>query len=129
MNRLFPLSLAAEGSCQIGGNIATNAGGIDVLAMAPCATSCWASRSVLADGEVWNGLRTLHKDNTGYDLHDLLIGSEGTLGVITAASLKLFPRPAEVATVFAALPEPGGGGPALQPRLRKCRADAHRLRV
>ena len=101
VNRLFPLSLAAEGTCQIGGNIATNAGGIHVLRYGTMRDLVLGIEAVFPGGEIWNGLRTLRKDNTGYDLRSLLIGSEGTLGVITAASLKLFPRPAEVATVFA----------------------------
>ncbi len=100
-NRLFPLSLAAEGTCQIGGNIATNAGGIHVLRYGTMRELVLGIEAVFPGGEIWNGLRMLRKDNTGYDLKSLLIGSEGTLGVITAASLKLFPRPAEVATVFA----------------------------
>ncbi|MFZ0572388.1 MAG: FAD-binding oxidoreductase [Rhodomicrobium sp.] len=100
-NRLFPLSLAAEGTCQIGGNIATNAGGIHVLRYGNMRELVLGIEAVFPGGEIWNGLRSLRKDNTGYDLKSLLIGSEGTLGVITAASLKLFPRPAEVATVFA----------------------------
>ncbi len=101
VNRLFPLSLAAEGTCQIGGNIATNAGGIHVLRYGAMRDLVLGVEAVFAGGEIWNGLRTLRKDNTGYDLKSLLAGSEGTLGIITAASLKLFPRPAEVTTVFA----------------------------
>jgi FAD/FMN-containing dehydrogenase len=104
VNRLFPLSLAAEGTCQIGGNIASNAGGVHVLRYGTMRDLVLGVEAVFAGGEIWNGLRTLRKDNTGYDLRSLLIGSEGTLGVITAASLKLFPRPAEVATVFAGCP-------------------------
>ena len=91
--RLFPLSLASEGSAQIGGVLATNAGGTAVLAYGNARNLCLGVEAVLADGRVWNGLRTLKKDNTGYDLRDLLIGSEGTLGVITAAALKMLPRP------------------------------------
>ena len=102
VNRLFPLSLAAEGTCQIGGNIATNAGGVHVLRYGTMRDLVLGIEAVFPGGEIWNGLRTLRKDNTGYDLRSLLIGSEGTLGVITAASLKLFPRPAEVATVIVA---------------------------
>ena len=93
VNRLFPLSLAAEGTCQIGGNIATNAGGVHVLRYGTMRDLVLGIEAVFPGGEIWNGLRTLRKDNTGYDLRSLLIGSEGTLGVITAASLKLFPRP------------------------------------
>ncbi len=103
--RLFPLSLAAEGSCQIGGNLATNAGGVNVLAYGNARALALGLEVVLADGRVWSSLKTLKKDNTGYDLRDLFIGSEGTLGVITAAALKLFARPAEKATAFAALHE------------------------
>jgi FAD/FMN-containing dehydrogenase len=103
--RLFPLSLASEGSCQIGGVLATNAGGVGVLAYGTARALVLGLEVVLADGQVWDGLRTLKKDNTGYDLRDLFIGSEGTLGVITAAALKLFPLPAEKATAFVALPD------------------------
>ncbi len=104
MDRLFPLSLGSEGTCQIGGNLATNAGGIHVLRYGTMRDLVLGIEAVFPGGEIWNGLRTLRKDNTGYDLKSMLIGSEGTLGVITAASLKLFPRPAEVATVFAGCP-------------------------
>jgi FAD/FMN-containing dehydrogenase len=103
--RLFPLSLPSEGSCEIGGVMATNAGGVGVLAYGNARALALGLEVVLADGEIWNGLRTLKKDNTGYDLRDLFIGSEGTLGVITAAALKLFPRPKEKATAFVALPD------------------------
>jgi len=102
-DRLFPLSLSAEGSCQIGGNLATNAGGIHVLAFGNARALTLGLEVVLADGRVWNGLRGLRKDNTGYDLRDLFIGSEGTLGIITAAVLRLFPRPAEQTAAFVAL--------------------------
>lgn len=101
---LFPLSLAAEGSCTIGGNLATNAGGTQVLRYGNARDLCLGLEVVTAAGEVWNGLSGLRKDNTGYDLRDLFIGSEGTLGVITGATLKLFPRPAAKTTAFAALP-------------------------
>jgi FAD/FMN-containing dehydrogenase len=103
-DRLFPLSLGSEGTCQIGGNIATNAGGIHVLRYGNTRDLVLGIEAVFPGGKVWNGLKTLRKDNTGYDIKGLLIGSEGTLGVMTAAALKLFPRPAEVATVFAGLP-------------------------
>ncbi|MDH4980864.1 FAD-binding oxidoreductase [Hyphomicrobium sp. D-2] len=103
--RLFPLSLASEDGCQIGGVLATNAGGVGVLAYGNARALALGLEVVTADGRVWEGLRTLKKDNTGYDLRDLFIGSEGTLGVITAAALKLFPRPAETAVAFAALPD------------------------
>ena len=101
--RLFPLSLASEGSCQIGGVLATNAGGVAVLAYGNARQLALGLEVVLADGRVIEGLRALKKDNTGYDLRDLFIGSEGTLGIITAACLKLHPRPAEQATAFAGL--------------------------
>ena len=94
-DRLFPLSLPSQGSCQIGGVLATNAGGVGVLAYGNARALTLGLEVVTADGEVWDGLRTLKKDNTGYDLRDLFVGSEGTLGVITAAALKLYPRPAE----------------------------------
>ena len=90
---LFPLSLASEGSCQIGGNLATNAGGVHVLRYGTTRDLVLGLEAVLPDGSLWNGLRALRKDNTGYDLKQLFIGSEGTLGIITAASLKLFPLP------------------------------------
>ncbi|WP_290867539.1 FAD-binding oxidoreductase [Aquabacterium sp.] len=91
---LFPLSLAAEGSCTIGGNLATNAGGTQVLRYGTARELCLGIEAVTAQGEIWHGLKSLRKDNTGYDLRDLLIGSEGTLGIITAASLRLYPKPA-----------------------------------
>jgi FAD/FMN-containing dehydrogenase len=103
-DRFFPLSLPSEGSCRIGGNIGTNAGGVAVLAYGNTRQLVLGLEVVLADGRIWNGLKALKKDNTGYDLKDLFIGSEGTLGIATAAVLKLFPRPAEKATAFVALP-------------------------
>ncbi|NRF70513.1 FAD-binding oxidoreductase [Aquincola sp. S2] len=99
---LLPLSLAAEGSCTIGGNLATNAGGTQVLRYGNARELCLGLEVVTADGEVWNGLAGLRKDNTGYDLRDLFIGSEGTLGIITAATLKLHPQPAASLTALAA---------------------------
>jgi FAD/FMN-containing dehydrogenase len=99
--RLFPLSIASEGSCQIGGNLATNAGGLQVLAYGNARAQVLGLEVVLADGRIWNGLRALRKDNTGYDLRDLFIGSEGTLGIITAAVLRMLPRPRSKATAFA----------------------------
>jgi FAD/FMN-containing dehydrogenase len=105
-DRLFPLSLASEGSCTIGGNLSTNAGGTAVLAYGNSRDLCLGLEVVLADGRIWNGLRTLRKDNTGYDLKNLFIGAEGTLGVITAASLKLFPKPRARATAFLAVASP-----------------------
>ena len=101
---LFPLSLAAEGSCTIGGNLATNAGGTQVLRYGNARELCLGLEVVTAQGDVWDGLTGLRKDNTGYDLRDLFIGSEGTLGVITAATLKLYPQPAARMTALAALP-------------------------
>ncbi|WP_144733064.1 FAD-binding oxidoreductase [Extensimonas perlucida] len=101
---LFPLSLASEGSCTIGGNLATNAGGTQVLRYGNARELCLGLEVVTAQGEVWSGLRGLRKDNTGYDLRDLFIGSEGTLGIITAATLKLYPRPAAQLTAWAAVP-------------------------
>jgi D-lactate dehydrogenase (cytochrome) len=104
--RLFPLSLAAEGSCTIGGNLSTNAGGTAVLAYGNARDLVLGLEVVLADGREWNGLRKLKKDNTGYDLKNLFIGAEGTLGVITAAVLKLFPRPRAVETAYVGLASP-----------------------
>jgi FAD/FMN-containing dehydrogenase len=100
---LFPLSLAAEGSCTIGGNLATNAGGTQVLRYGNTRELCLGLEVVTASGEIWNGLTGLRKDNTGYDLRDLFIGSEGTLGIITGATLKLHPQPAAVTTALASL--------------------------
>ena len=106
-DRLFALSMGSEGTCQIGGNIATNAGGVSVLAYGPAREQVLGLQVVLADGSIWDGLRALRKDNTGYDLKQLFIGSEGTLGVITAAVLKLHskPRAKETALVGVASPE------------------------
>ncbi|HTI86792.1 MAG TPA: FAD-binding oxidoreductase [Alphaproteobacteria bacterium] len=103
--RLFPLSLGAEGSCMIGGNLSTNAGGVGVLRYGNARELLLGLEVVLADGRVWNGLRGLRKDNTGYDLKHLFVGAEGTLGVITAAVLKLFPLPASRETAFVAVPD------------------------
>ncbi len=105
-DRLFPLSLAAEGSCQIGGNIGTNAGGTSVLAYGNTRDLILGLEVVTASGEIWNGLRRLKKDNTGYDLRDLFIGSEGTLGIVTAAVVKLFPRPKGRRVALAGLQSP-----------------------
>ena len=104
--RLFPLSLASEGSCTVGGNLSTNAGGTAVIAYGNARELCMGLEVVLADGRIWNGLRQLRKDNTGYDLKNLFIGAEGTLGIITAAVMKLFPLPAARATAFLAVPGP-----------------------
>jgi FAD/FMN-containing dehydrogenase len=105
--RLFALSLAAEGSCQIGGNLSTNAGGVNVLRYGTAREQVLGLEVVLPDGQVWDGLRALRKDNTGYDLKQLFLGAEGTLGVITAAVLRLFPRPSATATAWIALETPG----------------------
>ena len=104
--RLFPLSLGAEGSCQIGGNLATNAGGINVLRYGNARDLTLGLQVVLPDGRVWDGLRGLRKDNTGYDLKQVFIGSEGTLGIITAAVLKLFPVPRTTVTALIAVAAP-----------------------
>jgi FAD/FMN-containing dehydrogenase len=102
-DRLFPLSLGAEGSCQIGGNLSTNAGGISVLRYGNTRELTLGVEVVLPDGRIWDGLRGLRKDNTGYDLKQLFIGGEGTLGIMTAATIKLFPKPREVETAFLGL--------------------------
>ena len=104
--RLFPLSLGAEGSCQIGGNLSTNAGGVNVLRYGNTRDLVLGLEVVLPDGRVWNGLRGLRKDNTGYDLKQVFIGAEGSLGIITAAVLKLFPLPRSSATAWAAAASP-----------------------
>ena len=103
-DRLFPLSLGAEGSCQIGGNLSTNAGGVQVLRYGNARDLVLGLEVVLPDGRVWDGLRALRKDNTGYNLKHLFIGAEGTLGIITAAVLKLFPKPVARETALAAAP-------------------------
>ncbi|MBT5898444.1 MAG: FAD-binding oxidoreductase, partial [Rhodospirillaceae bacterium] len=105
-DRLFPLSLAAEGSCQIGGNLSTNAGGTQVLRYGNARNLVLGLEVVLPDGRIWQGLRGLRKDNTGYDLKQLFVGAEGTLGMITAAVVKLFPKPSEVQTALVAVPDP-----------------------
>jgi FAD/FMN-containing dehydrogenase len=122
-DRLFPLSLAAEGTCQIGGNLSTNAGGIAVLRYGNARDLVLGLEVVLPDGQVWDGLRGLRKDNTGYDLKQLFIGAEGTLGIITAAVLKLFPKPRERVTAFAAVNELAGAI-ALLARCRAASGDA-----
>ena len=105
-NFLFPLSLASEGSCTIGGNISTNAGGINVLRYGMARDLVLGIEVVLANGEIWNNLISLRKDNRGYDLKQLFIGSEGTLGIITSAVLKLFPAPRNIETALFAIPNP-----------------------
>ncbi len=132
--RLFALSLAAEGSCTIGGNLSTNAGGTAVLRYGNTRELCLGLEVVTPQGEIWHGLRGLRKDNTGYDLRDLYIGAEGTLGIITAAVMKLHPRPAAQVTALAALEIAAcrarlpGTGPALRrPAADRLRADVRFL--
>ena len=120
--RLFPLSLGAEGTCQIGGNLSTNAGGTGVLRYGNSRELTLGLEVVLPDGRVWDGLRGLRKDNTGYDLKQLFIGGEGTLGVITAAVLKLFPKPRARATALVALPDVDRAVPLLA-RMRAATGD------
>ncbi len=122
VDRYFPLSLSAEGSCQIGGNLSTNAGGINVLRYGTAREQVLGLEVVLADGTVWNGLRSLRKDTAGYDIKQLFLGSEGTLGVITAATLKLYPDPGETATLFLALPS-ANSAVQLLTRMRERLAD------
>src|SRR6266851_3535439 len=119
-DRLFPLSLAAEGSCEIGGNLSTNAGGTAVLRYGNARELVLGLEVVLPSGEVWDGLRGLRKDNTGYDLKQLFIGAEGTLGVITAAVLKLFPLPKSRATAVVALRSPERALTLLERALDAC---------
>jgi FAD/FMN-containing dehydrogenase len=121
--RLFPLSLAAEGSCQIGGNLSTNAGGTAVLRYGNARELVLGLEVVLANGDVWNGLRRLRKDNTGYDLKQLFLGAEGSLGIVTAAVLKLFPLPADSATAMVAMPSVASA-PMLLAALREASGDA-----
>ena len=105
-DRLFPLSLGAEGSCTIGGNLSTNAGGVQVLHYGNARNLVMGLEVVLPNGDIWNGMRALKKDNTGYDLRDLYLGAEGTLGIITKAILKLWPKPKDVATAWTAVASP-----------------------
>ena len=102
-DRLFPLSLGAEGSCQIGGNLSTNAGGTGVLRYGTMRELVFGLECVMPNGEIWNGMTALRKDNTGYDLKHLFMGAEGTLGIITGAILKLFPKPKDIQTAFVAI--------------------------
>ena len=106
VDRLFPLSLGGQGSCMIGGNLSTNAGGVNVLRYGNTRDLLLGLEIVLPDGRIWNGLRSLRKDNTGYDLKHLFVGAEGTLGIITAAVLKLFPKPSASATAWSAVRDP-----------------------
>lgn len=122
-NRLFPLSLAAEGSCTIGGNLATNAGGVQVLRYGNMRDLTLGLEVVTANGEIWNGLRGLRKDNTGYSLKDLFIGSEGTLGIITAATLKVFPLPTTKVTVLVKVTNVASSIALLQQVQKVCSAD------
>ena len=117
-DRLFPLSLGAEGSCQIGGNISTNAGGVQVLRYGNTRNLVLGLEVVLPDGSIWNGLRALRKDNTGYDMKQLFIGAEGTLGIITAAVLRLFPKPTASETAWIAVDSPAAGRGAARPHAR-----------
>ena len=119
-DRFFPLSLAAEGSCQIGGNLSTNAGGVNVLRFGNARDQVLGLEVVLPDGRVWNGLKSLRKDNTGYDLKHLFIGAEGTLGIITAAVLKLQPRPTATATAWVAVVDPAAAVELLSLLRRLC---------
>ena len=121
-DRLFPLSLGSEGSCQLGGNLSTNAGGTAVLRYGMMRDLVLGLEVVLPDGRVLDALKSLRKDNTGYDLRDLFIGAEGTLGVITAAAIKLFSRPATLVTAFVAVPTPDAAV-ALLSRLRAATGD------
>jgi FAD/FMN-containing dehydrogenase len=107
VDRYFPLSLSAEGSCQIGGNLATNAGGINVIRYGTARQQVLGLEVVLADGSIIDGLRTLHKDTAGYDLKQLFVGSEGTLGIITAAALRLYPSPGDTTTLMVTVPGAG----------------------
>ena len=123
VDRLFPLSLGSEGSCQLGGNLSTNAGGTAVLRYGMMRDLVLGLEVVLPDGRVWDGLKPLRKDNTGYDLRDLFIGAEGTLGIITAAACKLFSQPRERVTASAAIKDPGAAVMSLS-RLRAATGDA-----
>ena len=131
--RLFPLTLAAQGSARIGGNLATNAGGTGVLRYGNARDLCLGLEAVLPDGQIWNGLTRLRKNNTGYDLRHLLVGAEGTLGVITACALALPRAPSSVQLAFLALPSFGAvlsafgaaSGALGEAKLALCRAAAH----
>jgi FAD/FMN-containing dehydrogenase len=118
--KIFPLSLAAEGTCTIGGNLATNAGGVQVLKYGNARELCLGLEVVTANGEIWNGLKGLRKNNTGYSLRDLYIGSEGTLGIITAATLKLFEKPRSKVVAFASVCDPSSAIKLLKLAQRHC---------
>jgi len=120
--RYFPLSLAAEGSCQIGGNLSTNAGGTAVLRYGNARDLVLGLEVVLPSGEIWDGLRRLRKNNTGYDMKQIFLGAEGSLGIVTAAVLKLFPRPVDTATALVALPG-AAAAPPLLGELREASGD------
>lgn len=120
IDRLFPLSLAAEGSCEIGGNLSTNAGGVQVLRYGNTRDLVLGVEVVLADGRIWNGLNCLRKNNTGYDLKHLFIGAEGTLGIITAAVLKLFPQPRARATAWVDVADPDAAVALLNALQKRC---------
>lgn len=113
-DRIFPLSLASEGTARVGGILSTNAGGVNVLRYGNARDLCLGIEAVLPDGSIFNGLKRLRKDNTGYDLRHLLIGAEGSLGIITAAALRLYPRPASTATALLAVPNPAAALALLQ---------------
>ncbi len=112
--RIFPLSLASEGTARVGGVLSTNAGGVNVLRYGNARDLCLGIEAVLPDGSIFNGLKRLRKDNTGYDLRHLLIGAEGSLGIITAAALRLYPSPASTATALLAVPDPASALALLQ---------------
>ena len=128
-DRLFPLSLASEGTCTIGGNVSTNAGGVTVIAYGNTRDLVTGVEAVLADGRIVNGLSKLRKDNTGYDVKDLFIGAEGTLGIVTAASLRLFPNPRARATAFVGLESPERRAELLSMVARAARRRRHQLRA
>ncbi len=128
-DRLFPLSLGAEGSCTIGGNLSTNAGGTQVLAYGNTRDLVLGIEVVLAGGKILRGLRKLKKDNTGYDLRHLFMGAEGTLGIITAAVLKLFPAPRAISTAWIGVPSPEAALELLNLAQSRVRNVAHQLRT